>query len=182
MLVVGLLLALLPFVVGIYAYVLYPAILRFLPRHRSTPQASQATAMPVVTVVIPAYNEELQIRGAIEAVLAQDFSAERRQVLVLSDASTDATDDIAREYQTRGVDVMRMPVRGGKTAAENASLSRIRGEIVINTDCSVRLHPSAVRLLVDALADPSVGVASTRDVSIASVEGVNPAEASYVAA
>jgi cellulose synthase/poly-beta-1,6-N-acetylglucosamine synthase-like glycosyltransferase len=180
MLVVGLLLVLLPVLIGIYAYVLYPVILRFLPPNRSTPRVARATATPMVTVVIPAYNEELQIRGAIEAVLAQDYPAERRQVLVLSDASTDATDDIVRGYQTRGVELMPMPVRGGKTAAENASLSRIRGQLVINTDCSVRLHPNALRRLVAALADPTVGVASTRDVSIASVEGVSPAEASYV--
>lgn len=179
MLVVGLFLALLPVVVGVYAYVFYPVILRLLTPRRS-PYVAPATAMPLVTVVIPAYNEALQIRGAIEAVLAQDYPADRRQVLVLSDASTDATDDIVRDYESRGVELMRMPVRAGKTAAENASLSRIRGQLVVNTDCSVRLDPNAIRRLVDALADPTLGVASTRDVSVATVEGRNPAEANYV--
>jgi len=74
-----------------------------------------------------------------------------------------------------------MPVRGGKTAAENASCALLRGEIVVNTDASVRLHPQAVRRLVEAMADPDVGVASTRDVSVAvSSTSANTAEAGYV--
>jgi cellulose synthase/poly-beta-1,6-N-acetylglucosamine synthase-like glycosyltransferase len=179
MIVAGAILVFLPIVLGAYAYALYPALLRALALRR--PRAADRTsAMPFVTIVIPAYNEEINIRGAIEAVLAQDYPADRRQLLVLSDASMDATDDIVREYESRGVELMRMPVRAGKTAAENASLARIRGEIVINTDSSVRLHPEAVRLLVDGLSDPSVGVASTRDISISSGDSVNEAEAGYV--
>jgi cellulose synthase/poly-beta-1,6-N-acetylglucosamine synthase-like glycosyltransferase len=136
--------------------------------------------MPLVTIVVPAYNEEHQIRGAIDAMLAQDYPSDLRQILILSDASTDRTDDIVREYAGRGVELLRMPTRSGKTEAENASLAHIRGEIVVNSDSSVRLHPKAVRLLVEGFADPSVGVASTRDVSITSAESVNHAEAGYV--
>jgi cellulose synthase/poly-beta-1,6-N-acetylglucosamine synthase-like glycosyltransferase len=180
--IAGAILVSLPIVIGLYAYVVYPALLRVVAARRpasGSPNAGGGFA-PLVTIVIPAYNEEHQIRGAIEAVLAQDYPAERRQTLVLSDASSDRTDDIVREYATRGVELLRMPVRGGKTAAENASVTHIRGEIVINTDSSVRLHPAAVRLLVNGLADPSVGVASTRDVSVTSTASVNQAEGGYV--
>ncbi|MGH7676979.1 MAG: glycosyltransferase, partial [Gemmatimonadaceae bacterium] len=111
---------------------------------------------------------------------AQDYPADRRQILVLSDASTDRTDEIVTSYASRGVELLRMPVRGGKTAAENASIARIRGDIVVNTDSSVRLHPHAVRLLVEGMADPTVGVASTRDISVTSAKGANQAEAGYV--
>jgi cellulose synthase/poly-beta-1,6-N-acetylglucosamine synthase-like glycosyltransferase len=177
--VVGLTLAALPLVIGTYAYVVYPTMLRLLARRKS-PSAAAATVDPLVTIAIPAYNEEHQIRGAVEAALAQDYPADRRQILVLSDASTDATDDIVREYESQGVELLRMPTRGGKTAAENASIARIRGDIVVNTDASVRLHRSAVRLLVAGLADPSVGVASTRDVSVSHATSTNAAEAGYV--
>src|SRR5262245_640595 len=118
----------------------------------------------MVSIVVPAYNEEAQIRGAIKALLAQDYPADRRQILILSDASHDRTDEIVAEHFSKGVELLRMPVRGGKTAAENASIPHLRGEIVINSDSSVRLHPTAVRRLVQAMADPHVGVASTRDV------------------
>src|SRR5687767_11777366 len=178
MIVIGVILASLPLVTAAYAYGLYPALLRLLSRRQEV--GSAAHDAPHVTLVIPAYNEQDQIRGAIEAALAQDYPAERRQVLVLSDASTDATDDIVREYDSRGVDLMRMPQRSGKTAAENASLARIRGDIVVNTDSSVRLHSRAVGLLVAGLSDPTVGVASTRDVSVSNSHSANGAEAGYV--
>ena len=87
---------------------------------------------PSVSIVVPAYNEEAQIRGAIEALIGQDYPADRRQILILSDASTDRTDEIVREYEADGVELLRMPVRGGKTAAENASVALLRGEIIIN--------------------------------------------------
>jgi hypothetical protein len=75
-----------------------------------------------------------------------------------------------------------MPVRGGKTAAENASCALIRGEIVVNSDSSIRLQPSTVRLLVqEMMLDPTVGVASGRDVSVAAVAAdANATEAGYV--
>lgn len=175
----------LPVFIGLYAYVVYPAILWLLSRafRRDTLAVTSAkrSDVPRVSIVVPAYNEEVQIRGAIEALLAQDYPPDRRQILILSDASTDRTDDIVREYADRGVELLRMPVRGGKTAAENASCRLLRGEIVVNTDASIRLHPRAVRELVAHMASPSVGVASGRDVSIAVQEaGANMAEAKYV--
>jgi len=135
---------------------------------------------PLVSIVIPAYNEEKQIGGAIEALLAQDYPQDRRQILILSDASSDRTDEIVREYSHKGVELLRMESRGGKTKAENASCAFLRGEIVVNTDASIRLLPGAVRHLVSGLRDPSVGVASGRDVSIATQVSANSTEASYV--
>lgn len=182
MIVVGAILVSLPFAIGAYAYFVYPVLLRVMAR-RGVAGARPEAPRPLVSTVLPAYNEEMQIRGAVEALLAQDYPADRRQILIVSDCSTDRTDEIVREYEARGVELLRMPVRGGKTAAENASLARIRGDIVVNTDSSVRLHPNAVRLLVDGMADPSVGVTSTRDVSTSSLTNAaseNEAEAGYV--
>ena len=68
--------------------------------------------------MLPAYNEEARLAGAIEAILAAGYPEERRRIVVISDASTDATDDIARSYADRGVELLRMPARLGKTAAE----------------------------------------------------------------
>ncbi len=74
-----------------------------------------------------------------------------------------------------------MPQRSGKTAAENAARTALRGEIVVNTDASVRVHPAAVQYLVAALADPAVGVASGRDVSTGHTQGpTSPGESAYV--
>ncbi len=124
---------------------------------------------------------EGQIGGRIEALLRQDYPVDRRQILVVSNASTDRTDEIVAGCASPGVELMRMPVRAGKTAAENASRSRLRGDIIINSDASVRMSRSGIRLLVLAMTDPTVGVASTRDVSVVNFEGAaNATEARYV--
>lgn len=171
---------LLPAAIATYAYVIYPVILWAIARGRA-PHAHQSRALPRVSICVPAYNEEAQIRGAIEALIAQDYPADRRQILVVSDASADRTDDIVREYAKDGVELLRMPKRSGKTAAENASCALLRGDIVVNSDSSVRLHPAAIRRLAEAMADPTVGVASTRDVSVSrGPVAENVTEAGYV--
>jgi cellulose synthase/poly-beta-1,6-N-acetylglucosamine synthase-like glycosyltransferase len=180
---VALCLTLLPVAVLVYTYTVYPAILWFFTKVRPRPSGPTAdtSTWPMVTVVLPAYNEERQIGGAIEALLAQDYPADRRQILVISDASTDQTDSIVEQYASRGVELLRTQTRGGKTAAENAACGLLRGEIVVNSDASIRLHPLAVRTMVRCMADPSVGVASGRDVSVAVGESAaNAAEAGYV--
>lgn len=171
----------LPVALTAYSYLLYPLALWVSGKGRPHAFRTSDRAWPLVTVVIPAYNEELQIAGAIEAVLAQDYPAELLQLLVLSDASTDGTDAIVTGYAGRGVELLRMPQRAGKTAAENASCGLIRGEIVVNTDASIRLHRSTVRELVLRMSDPTVGVASSRDESVSALHReANRAEAGYV--
>jgi cellulose synthase/poly-beta-1,6-N-acetylglucosamine synthase-like glycosyltransferase len=74
-----------------------------------------------------------------------------------------------------------MEPRGGKVAAENYAAGRLTGEIVVNTDATIRVPPGSLKPLVRALDDPTVGVASGRDVSVASVEDeANRAESGYV--
>jgi cellulose synthase/poly-beta-1,6-N-acetylglucosamine synthase-like glycosyltransferase len=177
----GWILVVLPVGLIVYSYVVYPALLWILAVGRTRPVVA-APAYPLVSIVIPAYNEERQIRGAIEAMIGQNYPADRRQILIISDASTDGTDQVVAEYATHGVELLRMATRSGKTGAENASCALLRGEIIVNSDASIRMHPSAVRRLVEAMADPRVGVASTRDVSVEreSATAVNVAEAGYV--
>ena len=170
----------LPVALAIYAYLGYPVALWIASRIHPSETITPRSNWPRVSVVIPAYNEEGQIAGAIDALLAQDYPKEQLQILILSDASTDTTDQIVRQYESRGVELLRMPQRGGKTKAENAAISRLRGEIVVNSDSSIRLHPSAVRELVAHMADPSVGVTSGRDVSISRHNAANVTEAGYV--
>ena len=176
------------FVLPLYAYAGYPLILWALDALRRAPREGRAAAgesdletWPSVSVVLAVYNERAQVREVLDTLLAVDYPAERRQILVISDASDDGTDDIVRSYADRGVELLRMDGRSGKTAAENAALPHIRGEIVINTDASVRLHRGAVKPLVRALHDPDVGVASGRDVSVAPRSGArDTGESGYV--
>src|SRR6185312_7823038 len=102
-----------------YSYAGYPAALWACKAMR-TPRAAHANdgALPLITITIPVYNEAAVIAATLEAVLEVDYPAERRQIVVISDGSTDGTDAIVRRFASRGVELARMPERSGKTAAE----------------------------------------------------------------
>lgn len=155
---------------GAYAYAGYPLALWVLGGLRRRPALSPVSApgaeWPAISIVIAAYNEEAAIGPTLERILALDYPPERRQIVVVSDASTDGTDAIVAGFADRGVEAVRLPVRGGKTAAENAIRSLLRGEIVVNTDASTWIPPQSIKLLIAPFADPTVGVASGRDVSV----------------
>jgi cellulose synthase/poly-beta-1,6-N-acetylglucosamine synthase-like glycosyltransferase len=171
----------LPIFFALYAYVAYPLILWVISRVNEPPVSKPLVDLPFVSIVVPAYNEEGQIAGAIDALLAQDYPRDHLQILILSDASTDRTDEIVASYAAQGVELMRMPERSGKTKAENTAVEILRGEIIVNTDASIRLHPAAVRELVAHMSDPLVGVASGRDISVSEQQkAVNATEAGYV--
>jgi hypothetical protein len=159
-----------PVVIAGYAYAGYPVILwllRLIKGPRPIIAPSQVRDWPEVTITVPCYNEAAGIAATLDRLLALDYPADRRHILVLSDASTDATDDIVRTYADRGVGLLRLPQRQGKSAAENAAHARLQGTIAVNADATVVLGPSSLKSLIAAFDDPTVGVASGRDVSIA---------------
>jgi cellulose synthase/poly-beta-1,6-N-acetylglucosamine synthase-like glycosyltransferase len=165
-----------------YAYLMYPALLWLVTRRPAwSPPAGESSEWPPITIVLPVYNEERVIGDAIDTLLATDYPAELRQVLVLSDASSDRTHEIVRGYADRGVELVTLPERRGKTAAENESARHARGAIIINTDATTRIYPDAVKPLVSVFRDSTVGVASGRDVSAAAGVGEKSgAESGYV--
>lgn len=160
--------AITPVIAGTYAYIGYPALLSLAARGARRPRVEPFTALPSLSVVIPVYNEERVLAETLEHVLALEYPRDRLQIVVVSDASSDRTDDIARAFAVRGVELLRVPARRGKTAAENAAGAVVRGDIVVNVDATVRLPHDALRTIVQAFADPTVGVASGRDVTIGS--------------
>lgn len=171
-----------PVVMFVYAYALYPALLRLLTTMRGgAALPEEPREWPSITVTIPAYNEAGSIGETIDNVLSADYPADRRDVLIVSDASTDGTDDVVRTYADRRVSLVRLPARAGKTAAKNAAAAHLGGDIVVNMDATIRLPPGALRRLVRVFQDPTIGVASGRDVSVGDArrEG-NQGESGYV--
>jgi cellulose synthase/poly-beta-1,6-N-acetylglucosamine synthase-like glycosyltransferase len=168
MTILALILVLVPPVLFVYAYVVYPALLWLLGlgAERAAPIEFTESEWPTVTITLPVYNEARNIRHKLDELLRLDYPAEKLQLLVISDASTDETDDIVREYEARGVQLVRLATRRGKTAAENAAGVAAHGSIIVNNDATVGLPSESLKILVGSFADPSVGVASGRDVSI----------------
>lgn len=176
------LLVLAPVAVLGYAYLAYPVILWILVRTRPpVSRRADPGEWPLVSISLPVYNEARQIRALLESLLLIDYPRDRLQILIISDCSSDGTDEVVLEYAGRGIELLRVKDRGGKTAAEQAAHPHLRGSIIVNTDASIRLAPDAIRALVREFADPSVGVASGRDVSVGDTlsEG-NQGESGYV--
>ena len=171
-----------PLVIGLYAYVGYPLILWIVARVRPRGSSARDTAeWPTVTITVPVYNALPSISATLESILELDYPRDRLQILVISDASTDGTDDVVRRFADRGVELLRMPERRGKTAAENAALAASRGEILVNVDSTILVPGESLKRLVRVFDDPTIGVASGRDVSVGVADNKGTfAESGYV--
>src|SRR5436309_16097364 len=120
-----------------YTYLGYPLLLMILAAvRRRHSRVAPLTEWPRISIVLPAYNEEAVIRDTLENLLRLDYPADRRQILVVSDASTDRTSAIAGEYASRGAELLRLPHRRGKTGGDNAALLAVRGERIVNPAAS----------------------------------------------
>lgn len=174
-------LAFVPLVIAIYAYLGYPLVLWVIASTRPTRTPMKAgTLWPSVTITVPVYNAVSNIRETLETLLALDYPRDQLQLLVISDASTDGTDDEVRMLAGRGVELLRLPKRIGKTAAENGALSAARGEIIVNVDATILVPVGSLKALVRVFDDPTVGVASGWDVSVGDTRHAGTrAESSY---
>jgi cellulose synthase/poly-beta-1,6-N-acetylglucosamine synthase-like glycosyltransferase len=108
--------------------------------------------LPQVTVIVAAHNEEDVIERRIENLRTLDYPANRLEIVVTSDASTDATEGLAARA---GVRVIGNP-RGGKVAAQNHAVRETESDVVAFTDANSTWAPDALRALVRAFADPDV--------------------------
>ncbi len=145
---------------GVLLYVVagYPLLLGWMAKRWAKPIRMQAIE-PELSILIPVYNGQAYLAAKLDSILSCDYPKERVEIWVASDGSTDETANIASAYATRGVQLVELP-RGGKPAALNAVIPRLRGEIVVLTDVRQLLAPDSLRHLVTAFADPGVGVVS----------------------
>jgi len=144
-----------------YAYAGYPLALAALAWARNR-RVARAAITPRVSFIITAYNEERRMREKIENTLGQTYPADRLEIIVASDGSTDATDDIARAFG-RAVRLVRARERKGKEAAQKLAVDAASGEILIFSDTATALAPDGVSSIVANFADPTVGCASSID-------------------
>lgn len=144
----------------VYQYVGYPLALAALAslRGKQRPAAfARDEELPHVTLVISAYNEAEVLEGKIQNALALDYPRDRLEIVVSSDGSTDATNDIARSFAGSGVVLHEYTANRGKNLALNDTLPRAAGDVIVFTDANGMYHPEAVRTLVQPFADPRVG-------------------------
>jgi cellulose synthase/poly-beta-1,6-N-acetylglucosamine synthase-like glycosyltransferase len=153
----------------LYVYVLYPLLVRALAARFGTP-VRHGSDLPSVTILITAYNEEKCIRGKLENISRLDYPPELLNTIVISDASSDATEEIARHFDPARVSVLRVEGRQGKTACQNAGAAVARSDILVFTDATTQIDAGALRGLVENFADGDVGCVAARPIYVSSAE------------
>jgi poly-beta-1,6-N-acetyl-D-glucosamine synthase len=139
-----------------YTYAGYPLILYLFTRSR-LPLQPYEEYLPLVTLLIAAYNEERVIAKKLENTLALDYPREKLQILVAADGSTDQTVEIVQSFANRGVELSYLPNRDGKMAAIDRALPLVKGEILIMSDANNHFNPGALRALAAPFQDATVG-------------------------
>lgn len=139
-----------------YVYLGYPTVLLILAQLMPAP-VHKGKYTPTITILIAAYNEAKCIGKTIENKLALDYPGDRTEIIIISDASDDGTDDIVRRYAPRGVKLIRQEPRAGKTSALNLAIPRARGEIIVFSDANSLYDSDAIRKLLSNFKDASVG-------------------------
>jgi glycosyltransferase involved in cell wall biosynthesis len=138
-----------------YTYVGFPLIVLLRSRFRPRPHTT-ADITPTVSVIIAAHDEAASIGPRVDNLLALDYPADRLEVVIASDGSTDATVDEVRRRADPRVRVLDLP-RTGKATALNTAVAASTGEILVFSDANTAYAPDAVRQLVRSFADPEVG-------------------------
>lgn len=95
-----------------------------------------AEANPLVSIVIPTFNEERDICATLDAILRQRY---RRREIIVVDESTDDTPDILKEYEPSGVMTLRPEQPEGRCGARNLGIINAKGEIVVILNADVLL-------------------------------------------
>jgi cellulose synthase/poly-beta-1,6-N-acetylglucosamine synthase-like glycosyltransferase len=143
----------------VYTYAGYPVLLALLRRVRPLRLRRDPTWTPTVTVCVAAYNCEADLEAKLKSLTVLDYPADRLDIIVYSDGSTDRTDAIVAACSVRDarVQLIRGPVRRGKPTALNRMAERARGEVLLLTDARQPVDPGALRAMLALLADPGVG-------------------------
>lgn len=144
-----------------YVYAGYPLLLtawtrvRSRSRRRGDPPAMPDAELPPVSIVIAARNEAQRLRARLDNLLALEYPARRRQIIVVLDGSTDDSHTVLEPYR-HSVDVVAVPA-GGKARALNTGVALARHELVVFADARQTFAPDALRQLVAPFGDPRVG-------------------------
>jgi len=142
-----------------YILIGYPLLLALM-RHPVSPAVRKDTEfLPTVTVLMAVYNGAAFLKRKLEYLLNLDYPRELMDIIVISDGSTDSTDQIAADFADQGVRLLPVP-KGGKARALNAALPLATGQILFFTDVRQPLEISCLRHLVANFADPTVGAVS----------------------
>jgi poly-beta-1,6-N-acetyl-D-glucosamine synthase len=140
-----------------YTYLGYGFVIYLLSKFKSHPKflTQDDDALPEVTLLIAAYNEEQFIEDKIANTLSLDYPQNRLSVFIVTDGSTDNTPSLVKK--SHAVKLFHEPQRKGKIHAVNRVMKWVTSPIVIFSDANTLLNKEAIKNIVRHYQDPSVG-------------------------
>lgn len=137
-------------IVSVFPFFLFVAWISFY-----TPKRPPLTSLPMVSIIIPAFNEQETVEKSIACALAQDYP--NYEILVVDDGSSDFTPYLIEHPEIRAI---HLPRNQGKARAVNEAIQQAKGEFILFSDSDSHLHHEAIKYLISNFNDPEVGAVS----------------------
>jgi len=172
---------------SVYHIALYPLLLALINKYRGDFSSSgndlcskdELLLYPSITILCPAYNEEKVIEEKIQSFLALDYPKDKIKMLVLSDDSTDRTNEIVNRFTDQNIELIIQKPRKGKQSAHNMVLDQLDTDLILSTDANSIFAPDSVKILVkEIMSDPRIGMASG-ELKLISSSGKDSGEGLY---
>jgi len=145
------------YILIIYSYMVYPVLLRVLDKLFKPKAFVQTDDLPMVSLIVSAFNEEKVIRQRIENCFSLDYPEGHLEVLIASDGSDDKTAEIVKEYEGRGIILLDYKEREGKVNVLNKTVPKASHDILIFTDANTMFKHDAIKKLVRHFGDSKIG-------------------------
>jgi poly-beta-1,6-N-acetyl-D-glucosamine synthase len=140
----------------LYTYAGYPLWIYLRSRLHPRPTL-QAPILPKVSIILAVHNGAALLRQKVDHLLSLDYPRDRMEIVIVSDGSTDGTDDILKEFPDPPVRSIRCSGHCGKAVALNRGMQSATGEILLFIDIRPWIESNALQLLLSNFADPQVG-------------------------
>ncbi len=148
-----------------YTWAVYPLLLLALRalRPRSV-RPSSAIEDPFVSIIVPVHNEQEKIAAKLENCRELRYPCDRIEIIVVSDQSTDGTEEIVRSFVSRDGRVrwLQSDRRAGKSGVQNLAAAEARGDILFFTDAGTCMGPEVLQAMVNELSDPAAGLVTAK--------------------
>jgi biofilm PGA synthesis N-glycosyltransferase PgaC len=134
-------------------------LLTFLGTHGRTSRARPlAKHTPRVAIIVPCWNEETTVAGTVYSLLALDYPADRLQIILVDDGSTDGTPAAMAQFDSEPRVLVLRKENGGKHTAINAGIELAKNADIIGClDADSFVDRSALREMIAYFDDPKVG-------------------------
>jgi cellulose synthase/poly-beta-1,6-N-acetylglucosamine synthase-like glycosyltransferase len=167
-----------------HSYLLYPLLLKWIAGStRLERRDTVEEELPFVSVIMAAYNEEKVIGAKIENIFNSDYPADKLELVVGSDGSTDETDSIIQSFIDKGYAIQFRSFGGrtGKSGILNQIFTSASGSILIPTDANILFELAMVRNLVSHFQDEKIALVSANILNTGMREdGISYQEEAYI--